>query len=81
MLQCHWLMIVFFCVQIYEAGWRLVHHTHLPEWMRDNEFIHYGHRPELRSFIECFKSIFRIHTETGNIWSHLLGNYSLVTCG
>ena len=22
---------------------------------------------------ECFKSIFRIHTETGNIWTHLLG--------
>ena len=24
-------------------------------------------------FRECFKSIFRIHTETGNIWTHLLG--------
>lgn len=25
------------------------------------------------SFRACFKSIFRIHTETGNIWTHLLG--------
>ena len=33
----------------------------------------FGHRPELNSFTECFKSIFMIHTETGNIWTHLIG--------
>jgi len=27
----------------------------------------------LPSFRACFKSVFRIHTETGNIWTHLLG--------
>lgn len=46
--------------------------------MKDNEYIQYGHRPELRSFVECFKSVFRIHTETGNIWTHLLGTSRLV---
>jgi adiponectin receptor len=25
------------------------------------------------SFKECFASIFRLHTETVNIWTHLLG--------
>jgi hypothetical protein len=25
------------------------------------------------SFRACFGSIFRIHTETGNIWTHLVG--------
>lgn len=66
--------------QIYEAGWRVVHHAHLPEWMKDNEYLHHGHRPELRSFTECFKSVFRIHTETGNIWTHLLGLSGHVFC-
>ena len=27
---------------------------------------------------ECFKSIFRIHTETGNIWTHLLGQVAFI---
>ena len=35
--------------------------------------LHRGHRPPLPSVAECLKSIFRIHTETGNIWTHLLG--------
>lgn len=35
--------------------------------------MHRNHRPPLPSFRVCFKSVFRIHTETGNIWTHLLG--------
>jgi vacuolar-type H+-ATPase subunit H len=54
-------------------AWELMHHHHLPKWLRDNDFLIKGHRPQLNSFWECFKSIFRIHTETGNIWTHLLG--------
>ena len=42
-------------------------------YLQDNDFLKKGHRPPLPSFRECFKSIFRIHTETGNIWTHLLG--------
>ena len=53
--------------------WTVVHHHHLPSWLRDNDFLVKGHRPPLNSFTACFKSIFRIHTETGNIWTHLLG--------
>lgn len=40
---------------------------------KDNDFLERGHRPPLPSFRACFKSIFRIHTETGNIWTHMLG--------
>ena len=28
----------------------------LPDWMKDNEYLQVGHRPELNSFKECFKS-------------------------
>ncbi|QQP42346.1 Uncharacterized protein FKW44_016971 [Caligus rogercresseyi] len=58
--------------------WKVLHFTHLPTWMKDNEHLHFGHRPELQSFMECFRSIFRIHTETGNIWTHLLGFIAMI---
>ncbi|OWA54637.1 Adiponectin receptor protein [Hypsibius exemplaris] len=45
----------------------------LPDWLKDNDFLHHHHRPQIESFSECFKSIFSIHSETGNIWTHLIG--------
>ena len=67
--------------RVWEAGWTVVHHSHLPKWLRDNDFLIKGHRPPLNSFWACFKSIFRIHTETGNIWTHLLGtSYCFSVC-
>ncbi|XP_040569767.1 adiponectin receptor protein [Lepeophtheirus salmonis] len=53
-------------------SWKVTHFSNLPQWLQDNDFLHFGHRPPLPT-LECFKSIFRIHTETGNIWTHLLG--------
>ena len=47
----------------------------LPDWMKDNEYLTVGHRPELHSYRECFKSIFGMHSETGNIWTHLIGKH------
>lgn len=62
------------CVQcIISSGWRVVSHWELPHWMRDNDYLWHMHRPQLPSFKECFGSMFRIHTETGNIWTHFLG--------
>ncbi len=55
-------------------SWKVIHFSSLPQWLQDNDFLHFGHRPPLPT-IECFKSITRIHTETGNIWTHLLGKY------
>lgn len=59
-------------------GWKACHFEKLPIWMKDNDFLHFGHRPELPSFAACFQSIFRIHTETGNIWTHLIGFVAFV---
>ena len=63
---------------IFFRCWKACHFDKLPAWMKDNEHLHFGHRPELHSFAECFKSIFRIHTETGNIWTHLIGFIAFV---
>lgn len=65
------------CVQKLR-GWKAIHFEKLPEWMKDNDYLHFGHRPELGSFAACFRSIFRIHTETGNIWTHLCGFIAFV---
>lgn len=60
------------------ANWKTIPHCKLPEWMQDNEFLVNGHRPVLPSVSLCLRSIFRIHTETGNIWTHLLGFLGLL---
>lgn len=62
-----------FVRKVWEASWKVCHFRNLPRWLQDNDYLHAGHRPPLPSFYACFKSIFRIHTETGNIWTHLLG--------
>ncbi|CAF1018507.1 unnamed protein product [Didymodactylos carnosus] len=66
------------CVeQAKEVGKRVVEyvvdHALLPHWLVDNEFLLSGHRPPMPSVKQCFASIFRLHTETVNIWTHLLG--------
>ncbi|XP_064892175.1 adiponectin receptor protein 2 isoform X3 [Columba livia] len=58
---------------VWEGRWRVIPHDVLPDWLKDNDYLLHGHRPPMPSFRACFKSIFRIHTETGNIWTHLLG--------
>ncbi|CAG7815672.1 unnamed protein product [Allacma fusca] len=62
-----------FAKKVWAAGWNCCHFKALPRWLQDNDFLHRGHRPPLPSVVECLKSIFRLHTETGNIWTHLLG--------
>ncbi|KAL3315237.1 Adiponectin receptor protein 1 [Cichlidogyrus casuarinus] len=58
---------------VWMRGWQVVGHHSLPLWLKDNDFLLKGHRPQLNTFKACFKSVFRVHTETGNIWTHLLG--------
>lgn len=65
----------------FKTGWELIPHWHLPEWLKDNEFLWHFHRPQLHTFKQCFKSVFSIHTETGNIWTHLIGLLILISCG
>jgi len=60
-------------LQVWTVSWKATHFYSLPEWLQDNDFLHSGHRPPLPSFTACFRSIFRVHTETGNIWTHMIG--------
>ncbi|KRZ20295.1 ADIPOR-like receptor [Trichinella pseudospiralis] len=60
---------------MFGATWTAAHVSTLPPWLQENEFVLNGHRPPLFSFFDCFLSIFQIHSETGNIWSHLIAFY------
>uniref|UniRef100_A0A1I8HMT6 Adiponectin receptor protein n=1 Tax=Macrostomum lignano TaxID=282301 RepID=A0A1I8HMT6_9PLAT len=60
-------------IHVWRQGWRHTAHQGLPDWLKDNDFLVEGHRPQLGTFANCFRSIFRVHTETGNIWTHMLG--------
>ncbi|XP_039176370.1 adiponectin receptor protein 2-like isoform X2 [Crotalus tigris] len=60
-------------MKVWEGRWRVMPYDVLPDWLKDNDFLLHGHRPPMPSFRACFRSIFRLHTETGNIWTHLLG--------
>lgn len=63
------------------GDWRsLVPYLALPEWLRDNSFLWNYHRPPLGSVRRCMASIFRVHSETGNIWTHLLGWIAIHIC-
>lgn len=53
-----------------EAGLSFYHE--LDEWQQDNHFIRYGYVKETNSYKKSFQSLFYIHNETGNIYSHLL---------
>ena len=53
--------------------WNVVSFDSLPCWLKDNEYLRHGYRPPMQSFSRCFGSMFRMHTETWNIWTHLFG--------
>ena len=59
--------------KIVHRAWSAISFDSLPHWLKDNEFLRHHHRPPMNSFRGCLKSIFRLHTETWNIWTHLLG--------
>jgi adiponectin receptor len=41
--------------------------------MQDNPYLRSGYRPELLTFHRCFHSLFYLHNETGNIYTHMIG--------
>ena len=53
-------------------GPNLLNWTQVPEWAQDNEYIQTAYRPISNSYRACLLSIFHLHNETGNIYSHLL---------
>ena len=53
--------------------WSTVSYSQSPSWLKGTPYLLANHRPQLKSYRVAFKSIFRWHTETLNIWSHGLG--------
>lgn len=60
---------------------RLVTHGDLPNWLQNNEYLKEHHRPPLNSWRACARSVFSLHTESGNIWTHLLGAVGFLALG
>lgn len=53
----------------------------LDEWRRDNAFIVSGYRPTSNSYQGSFSSIFTLHNESVNIWTHLAGSILFTSLG
>ncbi|CAG8513436.1 44341_t:CDS:2 [Gigaspora margarita] len=47
--------------------------SELPHWLKDNVDIITGYRRPTYSYIKCMRSLFYLHNESVNIWSHLTG--------
>ncbi|KAJ9186844.1 hypothetical protein P3X46_002373 [Hevea brasiliensis] len=55
-----------------KVKYQLVEYHSLPWYLRDNEFIHGYYRAEW-PLKQVLLSIFKIHNETLNVWTHLIG--------
>ena len=51
----------------------LIQYNDLPEWYQDNNLITEGYRAPNPNYNELINSIFSLHNETANIWSHIAG--------
>lgn len=49
------------------------HFLMAPAFLQDNEFILRGYRIGFNSRPKILKSLFLLHNETVNVWSHLIG--------
>ncbi len=49
-----------------------------PDFLRDNEYIKHGYRIDFNSTKKVFHSLFILHNESVNIWSHLLGVFMVI---
>jgi adiponectin receptor len=56
----------------YDSWWTLVGWDNLEHWMQDNHHIQSNYRRASYSYARSFASIFHVHNETVNIWTHLL---------
>ncbi|KAL1650316.1 hypothetical protein SLS58_001130 [Diplodia intermedia] len=48
-------------------------------WQQDNHYIHSGYRPASNSYRNSARSLFYIHNETVNVYTHLLGAVAAVS--
>ena len=57
----------------YMLSWQNVNYDQIPSYMKDNDYIQTGYRPMMQSHWLAFSSVFRLHNETMNIWTHFVG--------
>lgn len=53
----------------------LCRYEELPDWAKFNKNIIRGYRPATFSYKKCIKSLYHIHNESGNIFTHLFGSF------
>ncbi|KAL6049923.1 Adiponectin receptor protein 2 [Balamuthia mandrillaris] len=58
-------------------GFQLSSYEELPPYLKDNQFLLEGYRVNF-SLGLCVQSLFRVHNETCNIWTHLLGSLAFI---
>ncbi|BFZ58763.1 hypothetical protein PYCC9005_005828 [Savitreella phatthalungensis] len=51
---------------------KVLHFDDLPPWLQDNQYIQSGYRAPSNSVVGSFWTVFGVHNETVNIWTHLL---------
>ncbi|QRD86233.1 hemolysin-III related-domain-containing protein [Aspergillus flavus] len=51
---------------------QVFHASEIPEWMQWDPYIQHGYRTQLNSFKQCFLSLFYMHNESVNTWSHIV---------
>jgi adiponectin receptor len=61
-------------IQVIDSDSNGIEYKHLPSWYKDNPYILKYYRGTNRSLKYYIKSIFWIHNETFNIWTHILAS-------
>ncbi|KAA6416251.1 MAG: hemolysin-III channel [Lasallia pustulata] len=56
-----------------KAKARLLHWDELQPWQQDNHYIHSHYRPASNSLLTSLHSLTYLHTESVNVYTHLLG--------
>ncbi|CCF59296.1 hypothetical protein KAFR_0G02650 [Kazachstania africana CBS 2517] len=51
---------------------QLYNWNEIPDWQKDNEHIISGYVKETNSFFSCIESLFYLHNESVNVYSHLI---------
>jgi adiponectin receptor len=66
--------MVYRALGLFSRGLELTNLRDIPAWMRGyaNQHIHTGYRVNY-TFRMLLRSLFMVHNETGNVWTHLLG--------
>ena len=49
-----------------------------PDYLKDNEYIKTGYLLNINSVSKVFRSLFKCHNETMNVWTHILGTFTAI---